>query len=383
MMRPLLKSNFDLIQAFTGLILGVLISNPSLAAEPPDLLIFPSSETKTTATEVGSSSDLSNEEFKVLYDPRIDGEIHTVTAPTRRESLKTTFDQQSEILRNGPVQDRTYIPLLPTSPEDFNELLKMSDQDIETFLSRKTAFLNRFSKVLEKFRLKSATINKAVLEINQRFFNSRKVIAKSNTIGGGAMFSVSAGLALPKKMMDSLKKTRIGKHLPESGGFYYLLGLGAGLSRTESGDNGMSSAKRTWVLDLYLDVERLKSTLTGIAEVSAAGTYGIVYESREGNFPKAQTDVTYGGVAGVFRGGENQFGWAASTGMSFPPGIGAFLVFQDVGYRFYLLRVDKSGAHLPALALIKESVLEIAASWYQQARRKAGLGLSCRRVLLN
>ena len=37
-----------------------------------------------------------------------------------------------------------------------------------------------------------------------------------------------------------------------------------------------------WVLDVFADVEHLKSTLTGIIEVSAAGTYGVVYELREG-----------------------------------------------------------------------------------------------------
>lgn len=48
-----------------------------------------------------------------------------------------------------------------------------------------------------------------------------------------------------------------------------------------------------------------------------------------------------------------------------------------------VLYVDRSGVHLPALSLIKESLLEITASWYQQVRGKAGLGLSCRRVFSN
>jgi hypothetical protein len=153
------------------------------------------------------------------------------------------------------------------------------------------------------------------------------------------MFTLSGGLALPSILVQKLKGTRIGRYIPDAGGFYYVLGMGAGLTRHVA--NGRSNL----LIEVFIDRERLNSSLTGIVEVSAAGTYGVVYEHREGAFRSQNNRTAYGGAAGVFREGPNQFGWAASTGVSFPPFIGSVLIYVDSARRDYIVRLNLTKAY--------------------------------------
>jgi hypothetical protein len=244
----------------------------------------------------------------------------------------------------------------------------LNEPELQSFLGKKQKFLARMSKVLTFFRLKPKIVNKVLNEVNNKFYNSSRLIANSNSVGGTVMFSISGGLALPKKIVEKLENRAVGKFIPKSGGFFYLVGLGVGVAR-----HVQPHGRANWVLDVFVDAEKLQSTVTGIAEVSAAGTYGVVYEFREGNFKSQTTKTTYGGVAGVFRQGENQFGWAASTGLSIPPGIGALLVFTDTTTRHYLLRMNFSR--------IKENYLDntkaLVLSWIEKTGLRKGPAPLC------
>lgn len=234
------------------------------------------------------------------------------------------------------VKNEVKIPMSIRDPEVLKSLEHLSAAELTRFFEKKQGFLSRFAEILAQVQVNPLTINLALMELNEQFYQSRALLGKSNSLGGTVMFSLSGGLALPQKIVQSLKNKFqfANKYLPESGGFYYLLGLGAGIVKTHDFETGKDKLS----FELFVDSEKLIKTMTGMVELSMAGTYGIVYELREGHFFKQTNTTMYGGATGVFRRGEYQFGWAASTGLSMPPGIGAFLIYQDQTTRRYLLR---------------------------------------------
>lgn len=236
----------------------------------------------------------------------------------------------------------------------------LSPEEKDVFESKKRKFLDRFAKTLATFRMKQAWIDKASKEIEKKFIENAPLIARSNTIGGTVSFTVNGGLALPKKIVEGLQKTPIGRFLPSNGGFYYVLGIGFGLVRQTDPDG-----KSRMVLESYVDFERMIRTLTGIAEVGAAGNYGVVYESRGQIHRTTETLVQYGGATGSFRHGEKMFGWSATSGFSFPPLIGAFLVFTDQSSRYYLFRVSNKGLEIPLIGALKD--------FYKRVRRQTAV----------
>ncbi|WP_374077349.1 hypothetical protein [Bdellovibrio bacteriovorus] len=286
------------------------------------------------------------QDVQVTFDP---SEVtESVKDFDREKFIRESMDKMNQ----EPSTEKIEMWTGPRSQEHLDKLSLLSDAEISAFLGKKQAFLNKFAKTLAFFHLSPRKINKVLMELNNRFYESSHVISRSNTKGGTMMFSISAGLALPQKIVQSLKQRSIGKYIPESGGFLYMLGFGVGFSRQVD-----ENKKSKFVFEIFMDVERLKSTMTGLLEVSAAGTYGLVFEKREASFTHQKSGTTYGGLAGVFRQGQNQFGWSASTGMSLPPGIGAVLVYQDEATRYYLFRTENLKATFPALRMIKENVL--------------------------
>lgn len=331
----------------------LLTAGRLMAAEDQDLIVTSLGD-KAPAAEVIDARDpaLAEQDFLFSYDPKdFDGE--TDTSGTKEQLLKSL---REEMMAERNAND-LYVPRAPVNEEQLAKLSELNQSEIQSFITKKQKFLERMAKALTSVKFKPKFVNKVLAEVNTKFYNSSRLIANSNSAGLTVMFSVSGGLALPRKIVEKLRDRPLGKYIPKSGGFAYLVGLGFGVSRTV-GKNGRPS----WVLDVFIDRDKLKSTLTGMVEVSAAGTYGIVYELREGKFKSQTTETSYGGVAGVFRQGETQFGWAASTGMSFPPAIGAFLVFTNETKRHYIFRLDFSKVTENRLENSKAFIL----SWMQK-----------------
>lgn len=332
------------------------LNRPTDGAESSDLIITSLGE-NPKASEALNSKDpgIASEEIQLVYDPKdFDGITET---GTKEELLKSLREEMAKT-----KDDKTlYVPKAPQTEEQLEKLSALSEPEMQSFIGKKQKFLERMAKVLTFFRLKTKIVNKILSEVNTKFYNSTRLIANSNSAGATVMFSISGGMALPKKIMAKLEGRALGKFIPKSGGFFYLIGLGVGVSRHVQ-ENG----KPHWVLEAFVDRETLKSTVTGIIEVSAAGTYGVVYELREGKFKGQQSETTYGGLAGVFRQGENQFGWAASTGMSLPPGIGSVIVYTDNSKRNYLFRINFSKMSENYL----ENTKSILLSWMERTGLK-------------
>lgn len=324
-----------------SILAATLLFSFSAKAESDDTNILLVPNEKDAPAIVSERQDV-----QVAFDPA------EVTESAKDFDREKFVRESMDKMNQEPSKEKIEIWNGPRSQAHLDKLLQLSDAEIAAFLGKKQAFLNKFAKTLAFFHLSPNKINKVLMELNNRFYESSHVVSRSNTKGGAMMLSVSAGLALPQKIVQSLKQRSIGKYIPESGGFLYMLGLGVGFAR-QVDENKQSK----FVFEIFMDVERLKSTMTGLVEVSAAGTYGLVFEKRGANFTHQKSGTTYGGLAGVFRQGQSQFGWAASTGMSLPPGIGAVLVYQDEVTRYYLFRTENLKATFPALRMIKENVL--------------------------
>lgn len=260
-------------------------------------------------------------------------------------------------------------PFAPSKIEKLASLNDLSASEIELFMSRRQIILEKFAKTLKFMRVKTSVLNSAMIMFNDKLYASSNIIAKANSYGGTAMFTINGGLALPEKLMNRVKQTKWGKLIPERGGFYYVLGLGAGISRTN--ENGKSRLS----LELFLDLERLNRSFSGIIEAGVAGTYAFVYEVREGKTPVQQANVNYTGVLGVFRDGPKQFGWGASSGFSVPPLIGAVLFYEDKVDRYYLLRINRDGLSSPGFQHAKNVVIGLV-------RQQLGLVTKFCRALL-
>ena len=361
---------FSYLLRMTFLLSVLLFSG--LAAQADDdanLLIFENKEALQALSGSAPVSAVTSEsdQIEIKFDP---AEVTTVDGGFNRG----LFVQKAQATMNDEIpKDKIYDFEGPRTSEELERLLQLSDNEIASFLSKKKAFLGKFAKVLGFFKLGPAKINKALNELNSRFYESSHVVSRSNVKGGSFMFSLSGGLALPQKVMSILRQRNIGNFLPRSGGFYYMLGLGACFSRQVDGNN-----KSKFVFELFVDVEKLKNTLSGIVEVSGAGTYGLVFEKREGPFITQENTTLYGGATGVFRQGPHQFGWAASTGLSFPPGIGIFLVYQDKATRYYLFRAEGLKATFPALRLVKDNIV----SALRNIAFNKGSLVSCQKLFL-
>ncbi|MBS1971030.1 MAG: hypothetical protein JSU04_12020 [Bdellovibrionales bacterium] len=356
----------SLLLAFTSPVMASTLHNSESTDQ--DLIVTNVRET-SPASDILQASDpaLLDQDFAFTYDPKdFDGE--TDTSGTKEQLLKSLREE----MNTARDQKDLYVPRAPVSAELLEKLSSLSEPELQSFLGKKQKFLERMAKALLFLRLKPKFVNKVLAEVNTKFYNSSRLIANSNSAGVAVMFSVSGGLALPRKIVEKLQTRSLGKFIPKTGGFAYLLGLGVGISRTMKEDG-----RPHWVLDVFVDTEKLKSTMTGMLEVSAAGTYGVVYELREGHFKTQTTETSYGGVAGVFRQGTNQFGWAASTGMSFPPAIGAILVFTNETKRHYIFRLDFTKFAGDRLETSKAFIL----SWMQRTGMKTkASALNCSEV---
>lgn len=328
------------------LLISVLLTGSSaLAEDDANLLIFSNQDAVESQAIPQNMTELTDD-VQVKFDP---SEVTEIDQEFNRERFvkKARAEMNQELSKEGLFSFEG-----PSTEAELDNLLQLSDKQIAIFLSKKKAFLGKFAKVLAFFRLGPEKINKALNELNGRFYESSHVVSRSNVKGASMMFSISGGLALPQKVMETLHKRSIGSFIPKSGGFYYMLGLGAGFARKVDINN-----KSKFIFEVFIDLEKLKKTLTGIVEVSAAGTYGLVFEKRDGVFLSQKNTTMYGGATGVFRQGAHQFGWAASTGLSFPPGIGIFLVYQDEATRYYLFRTEGLRASFPALRMVKDNIV--------------------------
>lgn len=274
----------------------------------------------------------------------------TPTGKTKKPFQYSLPNSQTEIV----------IPYSTYDQKLLHEFLKLNPQQQLAFLDFKQDKLKKLAQFLDsKLKMSPEKINSTLIELNQELFISYKIVAARNTIGTHKMVSLAIGSALPQKIRDYLvekftwmqkiQNNRMLKWIPENGGFFYAVGFGFGLYK----QTNPQTKKSRYVIDFYSDFERLKSTITGVLEVSANLTYGMTLEYRAQNenqtdrlmqidrFMKPQQmENTYGGILGVMRKGETHFGWNLLTAISFPPILGNLFLYTNQSQRLHLLALS-------------------------------------------
>lgn len=278
------------------------------------------------------------------------------------EFIKISTGKQKNPFRYElPNSDKEII--IPLSTYDLHlvrEFLKLNQEQQNQFINFKQKKLKTLAYFLNnQLKFSTKKINSIIVELNHELFLSHKLVASTNTIGTHKMVSIAVGSALPQRIRDFLVKKfsvmrKMQNHqlfnwIPEHGGFFYAVGFGMGIyKRTDP-----HTRKSRYVIDLYSDIERLKSTLTGVLEVSANLTYGLALEYRDhvgmknenvmqiDHFLKIQEmENTYGGFLGVMRKGETHFGWNLLTAVSFPPILGNLFIYTNKSKRLHLIALS-------------------------------------------
>ncbi len=276
-----------------------------------DLLIISGEPQNQQNVEDGSLS--------VVYNPRsLDSEIGIPAPPIPESGI---------VIPEGPAND-----------EEADLLQTLSESDQHRFLVNKKKFLSKLSNTLSFFRLKATLINKALKGLNKQFYGSPKVVSSANTDGGFLLFSASVGLGLPQKITEFIRSRPLGKLLPKSGGFYFLLGLGIAVVRRVD----PLIKKASWFLESYVDTESLDRVHTFLAKLAVNISPGILYENRPDSFWSQKFKRLYAGAAGNFEKGDHVFAWNTTVGVSLPPGTGVFYVFEADGTRRYFVRLNLS-----------------------------------------
>ena len=278
--------------------------------------------------------------------------------PATASSAETSLSQDENILitpitseDSGPRLSEDSVSPMETLEITYNPAdYPMTSEETDVFLAKKAKFKERVAKIFRYFKLKETWLAKVSEEIDQQFESKKKIIMIDNVNGGTLSFNVGLGLALPQKIAAALRTTKLGGWFPESGGFFYLLGLGFGVARQVDAETHKSS----WVLETFLDVERLDRSLTFIVKAGAWANLGYIREVRKASgLRKATFEVTHGGALGLVRSNETQLGIEHSAGITFPPFLGAMTVHTDTTVRYYLLRVSDHGIFEKFLASVK------------------------------
>lgn len=305
-----------------------------------------SGEEALVVLDTDNTAAAESEDIEVQIDPE----------QTPDESITWTRERFAQLAQQEmgttPAKDRVEDFIGPRDPQVLEKVLQLSDKELNDFMNRKQAFLQRFQKILQWMHRPPAKINATLAELNARLYDSYRVVAGSNTKGSVFSVSINGGLAFPsQKFLELLRLQSLGKFIPAGKGFYYLMALGIGIAHRVD-----ASGKGHLTFELFIDAEKLKSTYTAIVEISTAVNFGANLEHRDDNVTHRQGVANYGGASGVIRQGESQFGWTGSVGMGAPPMIGAFLVYRTDTTRLYIARLDNGKLTWPALNLIREKV---------------------------
>lgn len=259
----------------------------------------------------------------------------TPTGDDEPSALTAIYDPEAAALLE-PVAISQIIQgvQVPEGPSAFlktDALHSLTRGELDAFHAKRRAYLGQFIKSMRFLRLSANYTQEAINKLNDLFYQYSSQILHSNTTGATIQLSVSAGLALPKLLTDRLRAKPWGKNLPKRGGFFIRLGMGVGLSRVQTTDGETS-----WIFDAFVDIHRLKSTITGIALVSAEIGAGPTFDRTSGNLHG--TSLIAGG-AGVILSTPEMFSPLIHPGPAFPAVLASLMVYENRFSRIYLWRL--------------------------------------------
>lgn len=236
------------------------------------------------------------------------------------ERIDDVFERQMQPAR----VDRTRLSeILKDHPAVLEAADRLSPEQYRSFLKNRRRLLTTAYWAL---RLVSWNKNKfadRMSEIDRFVIQSADAIARSRRTGFAVSATGAFGLGLSDYLKAKIKNEKFRAILPASGGFYYVLGVGGGAYIQQT-----TKKKNHFILEVFVDFDRLKKIHTYAAEVSAAVNWSIpVDDVKWASVEKY--DSHYVGILGVIRRGVSHFSYTLITGIAMPPYLPIGMVYTN------------------------------------------------------
>ncbi|HEY1078926.1 MAG TPA: hypothetical protein VGE46_02480 [Bdellovibrio sp.] len=266
----------------------------------------------------------SLDELSFKYDPsqlsdapKIDIDFSTLQ--------KLSQEMNSQDYQNQ-LAEKVVIPLASASAEKTAMTSGLTSEELVSFVSKKTKFLQSVAKTFAFIKLKPKAINKIVFLLNDNFFKNAGVIANANTRVLNIQLGVAGGLGFSDWLMAQIKKSPFFKDLPNTAGFYFMAGAGLSFGKT------VKDGKTKFFIEPIIEFRHHTRIFSPF--LFAAGGLSGSYTWENRSSAEALQTATFYKVSSVstINGGQN-FGFTAAAAMVFPPGGGALAGIEGKVYR--------------------------------------------------
>lgn len=200
---------------------------------------------------------------------------------------------------------------------------RMTKNQFEGFLRNRAWFLKAAHRILRPVTFNDEKFRDRMLKIDEFVIKSADAIAMSVRTGIVLTVSLSLGLGISERLRARIRNRILLRLIPESGGFYYVVGLGLGFFQQR-----ISPQKNRLVCEFVGDLDRLQKIHTYAGEVSVALNWGVALD-RASNSGVEKMDSHYIGILGVMRQSAEHFSYSLITGFALPPYLPVGMVYSN------------------------------------------------------
>lgn len=293
-----------------------------------------------TDPNLNKASSEQNDKISIKIDADdLNSSIKAKVEDSEQKKKRIVDDLVNETIENQKNSNTQVLKRIPDAPSDIELLSNLNDftaSEILTFLERKKHYLSKLSNGLLKIHLNPKKINGLISFVNDELYKSAEAFTKINKLGVNVSISTGLGLGLSEKLIEKFNRPEITKFIPKSGGFYYFLSLGLAIYRENVNGN------KQWVLELFSDVEKLKSIKTWMLDANIGFSAGFSGEYSTADERTKKFEAIYGAPTGIIRRGNDMIYGGAGMNLSIAPLFNMTYVYIDHGVRFKILRVNLS-----------------------------------------
>lgn len=237
-------------------------------------------------------------------------------------------EAQPEVeLKNSSVLNQ----ILDTSRVPDSLRIELGEDGYQRFLKGRRRTLTLLYRLLRVVTYRNHRLFEKMHRLDLFVQDSAIAIAHSNRTGLVISISGSMGIGISAILMRKIRRHKLFKLLPRSGGFFLLLGAGLGVYRVRSENGGRDRL----IVEGFVDFDRLKKIQTFASEVSVAANWGLVMDHSEKK-KLDQLESQYIGILGVVRQGQDHFSYSFVTGAAFPPLLPVGMVYENITKRYHI-----------------------------------------------
>ncbi|WP_413291240.1 hypothetical protein [Bdellovibrio sp. HCB337] len=283
-----------------ALFLGLFGAGPSFAQNPQTQSEFQALRIDGIEDTVLDHVTGSQEEVRFTYDPQALADAPPVE--TSIEKLQALSQEMRSENYQTNLAEKVVIPVSTEDAENLEALKSLKPEEVNTFIAKKSYFLQKVAGLFQTLRVKASAVNKMLNLMNKQFFKNAGVIAKANARVISIQLGVSAGVGFSDWLMTQLRKSPYLADLPSHTGFYFMLSTGISIVRTQK------DGKTKISIEPIVDFRRSTRIFTPFVSGSAGLITTYTLENRaevttlqKANFYKISSLTTISGLqqAGV------------------------------------------------------------------------------------